>query len=170
MEKTNNKFTDIYENINVNQIPKIEKIVINSGIGRIENSQISDVLKDMIILTCQKPILIKCKKSIAAFKVRRGMIVGAKVTLRKKNADNFLNKLIWIILVKIRDFKGFEKKSINENVLSFGISDLGVFPETISSPTKIVRGLDISIVLTKSKLPDAYYNFFKFLNLPFING
>ena len=133
---------------NVMEIPKVEKIIINMGVGEaVGNPKALDAaVGDMTIIAGQKPVITKAKKSIAAFKIRQGMPIGAKVTLRGTRMYQFLDKLINISLPRVRDFRGLNPKSFDgRGNYSLGIKEHLIFPEIDYDKVDRVRGLDITI-------------------------
>ena len=132
-------------------VPKLEKIIINMGVGEArENAKVLDgAVRDMGIIAGQKPVVTKAKKSIANFKVRQGMPVGAKVTLRGENMWTFVDKFFNIALPRVRDFKGVSKNSFDgRGNYSMGIKEQLIFPEIEYDKIDKVRGMDIMFVTT----------------------
>ncbi len=138
-------------------VPKIEKVVINTGIGRLVGGKTSDeqkkilkaVLEDLGSITGQKSVLTKAKKSISVFKVREGMAVGAMVSLRGKRMYDFLERLINIAFPRVRDFRGIELKSFDQKGnLTVAFKEQSVFPEISPEKTRVVFGFEITIVTT----------------------
>ena len=142
---------DKFQYKNVMEIPKVEKVVINMGVGEaVANSKaLETAVADMTIIAGQKPIITKAKKSIAAFKVRQGMPLGAKVTLRGDRMYYFLDKLMNLALPRVRDFRGISPKGFdgvgNYNV---GLSDVSVFTEVDADKLKYPLGINIAMVTT----------------------
>lgn len=135
----------------VMQIPKIDKIVINMGLGMaVDNSKIADEsMEELKIIAGQMPIERKAKKSIAGFKVREQQVIGAKVTLRGEKMYNFLEKLITISLPRVRDFKGLNPKSFDgRGNYTFGVTEQLIFPEIDYDKVNKTKGMDITIVTT----------------------
>ena len=133
------------------QIPKLEKIVINVGMGEaVGNSKALDgAIEDLATITGQRPIVTRAKKSIAGFKVREGMPIGCKVTLRGERMYHFLDKLINVALPRVRDFRGVSPKSFDgRGNYSLGLKEQLVFPEVDYDKIDRVRGMDIVIVTT----------------------
>lgn len=133
------------------QVPRLEKVVINMGIGEASaNSKAIDAgVKDLTTIAGQKPVINRARKSIATFKVRKGMPVGASVTLRGVRMYDFLSKLINIALPRIRDFRGLSNKSFDgRGNFSLGVKEQLIFPEINYEQVDAVRGMDISIVTT----------------------
>ena len=161
-----NKFG--YKNINMG--PKLKKIVINMGLGLDGND--SKILKscenDMSLLTGQKPVVTKFKKSISNFKTRKGTNAGLKVSLRKDRMYEFLDRLVNIALPRIKDFRGLTAKGFDkEGNYTFGIKEHIIFPEVNFDKVEKIRGLDITIVIS-SKNVDHSYELLKQFNFPFI--
>tara|TARA_B100000029_G_scaffold305726_1_gene298546 strand:- start:590 stop:1144 length:555 start_codon:yes stop_codon:yes gene_type:complete len=164
---TNLKTKFGYKNINMG--PKIEKIVINMGLGLDGND--SKILKacenDLSLLTGQKPVLTKFKKSISNFKTRKGTNAGLKVSLRKDRMYEFLDRLVNIALPRIKDFRGLSKKGFDKNGnYTFGIKEHIVFPEVNFDKVDKIRGLDITVVI-KTKSVEHSYELLKQFNFPF---
>jgi large subunit ribosomal protein L5 len=133
------------------QVPRLAKVVINMGLGEATANAkaIDNGVKDLITVTGQKPIVNRARKSIATFKVRQGMPVGASVTLRGRRMYDFLAKLIHIALPRIRDFRGLSSKSFDgRGNYSVGIKEQLIFPEINYENVDAVRGMDIAIVTT----------------------
>jgi len=133
------------------ETPKLKKIVINRGVGEArENSKATEVsAKELGEITGQKPLVIKAKKSIAAFKLRGGLEIGLKVTLRGKRMNDFVKKLVSVCLPKIRDFKGVSPKSFDgRGNYSLGVKEQLIFPEVNYEKIDRVRGMDITFVTT----------------------
>ncbi len=150
------QFLDDQNFKNYLEVPKIDKIVLNTSLSKaIENTKILEHASEVISkITGQKPIIKKAKKSIAAFKLRAGMPIGAKVTLRGNLMYEFLDRLISIVLPRIRDFRGLSTKAFDgRGNYTIGISEITVFPETQTEET--VFGLEISIVTTAKNDEDS---------------
>jgi large subunit ribosomal protein L5 len=133
------------------QVPKIEKVVINMGLGEATANAkaIDGGVKDLVAITGQKPVINRARKSIATFKVRQGQPVGASVTLRGQRMYDFLSKLINLALPRIRDFRGVSTKSFDgRGNYSLGVKEQLIFPEINYEQVDAVRGMDISIVTT----------------------
>jgi len=140
-----------YNYVNANQVPKIEKIIINRGIGEaISNSKaVQSSVDEFIVLFGQKPIVTKAKKSIAGFKLREGLSIGCKVTLRGDRMYEFMNKLFNMVLPKIRDFRGVSRKAFdNQANYTLGIKEQLIFPEIDYDKVDKVRGFNITFVTT----------------------
>ena len=140
------------------QVPKIEKIVLNMGVGHALADQkfLDAAVKDLQAISGQKPVVTTAKKSIAGFKLREGNKIGCKVTLRGDNMYNFLNKLITFALPRVRDFRGISKNSFDgRGNYTLGIKEQLVFPEVEYDQVIKVRGLDIVIVTTANTNEEA---------------
>ena len=152
------------------QVPKVLKIVINMGLGldANDNKILKNIESDLANITGQKPVITKSKKAISNFKTRANIPLGLKVTLRKNNMYYFLDRLINIALPRIKDFRGLNPKSFDENAnYSFGIKEHVIFPEVNFDKVDKVRGLDIIIVIS-SKSKDHSFALLEKLNFPFI--
>ena len=135
----------------VMQIPKIEKVVINVGAGEAkENAKVMDaVIKDLAAITGQKPIACRAKKSVANFKIREGMVIGAKVTLRGAKMYEFMDRLFNIALPRVRDFRGINPNAFDgRGNYSLGLKEQLIFPEIDYDKIDKVRGMDICFVTT----------------------
>jgi large subunit ribosomal protein L5 len=136
---------------NIMAVPRIEKIVVNMGLGEAtQNTKLLDPLvADLASITGQKPVTTKAKKSIAAFKVRAGMSIGAMVTLRNDNMYEFLDRLISTALPRVRDFRGVSTKSFDgRGNYTLGLRDQLIFPEVDYSKVEKLKGMNITIVTT----------------------
>ena len=154
---------------NIFEVPKLDKIVVNMGVGEAvsDSKIINKAIEDLSLITGQKPVVTKAKKSIAGFKLRKGLNIGCKVTLRKKRMFEFLDRLIFIDLPRVRDFKGLSKKSFDGNGnYSIGIKEQIIFPEIDYDKVDKVRGMDITIT-TSTTNQDHAYELLKSFNLPF---
>jgi large subunit ribosomal protein L5 len=143
---------------NVHQVPRLEKVVINMSVGEaISNSKVLDVAtKELQAISGQKPVITKAKKSIAAFKLREGMPIGCKVTLRGERMYVFLDKLFNIVLPRIRDFRGLPRKSFDgRGNYNLGLKEQLVFPEINFDKVDRARGMDIVIVTTAKNDEEA---------------
>jgi large subunit ribosomal protein L5 len=150
------------------QVPKLEKVVINMSVGdAIQNSKILDVaVNEMIAISGQKPVITKAKKSIAAFKLREGMNVGCKVTLRGERMYVFLDKLFNIVLPRIRDFRGLSRKSFDgRGNYNMGLREQLVFPEINFDKVDKARGMDI-VIVTTAKTDEEATAFLESMGLP----
>jgi len=151
------------------EIPSIKKITINVGLGQAvkDKKVIEQAVGDIEKITGQKPIVTKAKKSIAAFSLREGMPIGCKVTLRKDRMYEFLDRLITIAIPRIRDFRGFSKKSFDgKGNYTLGIKEQIIFPEIDYEKIDSIRGLDIAIT-TSAKNDDEARLLLEEFNFPF---
>lgn len=142
---------------NIMQVPKLEKIVLNIGVGRAlqQASQLEGALRDLEIVTGQKPIVTRARKSVAAFKLREGNAIGAKVTLRGDRMWEFFDRLVSISIPRIRDFRGLNPKSFDgKGNYTFGVTEQLIFAEIDYDKVDTVRGMDITIV-TSAETDDA---------------
>jgi len=154
---------------NINQVPKLEKIIVSMGVGAaIQNKAILDnAVKDMIQITGRKPIVTKAKKSISNFKLREGMSIGCKVTLRDEVMFEFLDRLISIVIPRIRDFKGVPLNSFDgRGNYSVGIKEQTVFPEIDYDKIDQIRGMNINLVTT-AQTDEEGRELLKLLGMPF---
>jgi len=150
-------------------IPKIEKIVVNMGLGEASaNAKILDVASDELkVITGQKPVVTKAKKSIAAFKLREGMAIGTMVTLRGDRMYEFLDRLISIALPRVRDFRGISGKAFDgRGNYTLGIREQLIFPEIDFNKVDKTRGMNISIVTT-AKTDEQARSLLKSMGMPF---
>ncbi|MHC0039194.1 50S ribosomal protein L5 [Pseudoneobacillus sp. C159] len=142
----------------VMQVPGLEKIVVNMGIGdAVQNAKALDVaVEELAIITGQKPVVTRAKKSIAGFRLREGMPIGAKVTLRGERMYQFLDKLVSISLPRVRDFRGVSKKAFDgRGNYTLGVKEQLIFPEIDYDKVSKVRGMDIVIVTTANTDEEA---------------
>ena len=140
------------------QIPKLEKIVINMGVGEVrENPKaLESAIKDLEMITGQKAVVTKAKKSIATFKIRQGMSIGCKVTLRGEKMYTFFDKLISVALPRVRDFRGINPNSFDgRGNYSMGVKEQLIFPEIDFDKVSKVRGMDIVVVTTANTDEEA---------------
>jgi large subunit ribosomal protein L5 len=154
---------------NIMEIPKIEKVILNMGVGEaVSNPKVLDVaVNDMMIIAGQKPVVTRAKKSIAAFKIREGMPIGAKVTLRGQRMYEFLDKLLNIALPRVRDFRGVSPKSFDgRGNYTMGIKEQLIFPEIEYDKVDKVRGMDI-IIVTTAKTDEEARELLKLMGMPF---
>ena len=135
----------------VMEVPKIEKIVLNMGVGEaVSNTRnLENAVNELTLISGQKPVITRAKKSIAAFRLREGMPIGAKVTLRGERMYDFLDKLVSVSLPRVRDFRGVSKNSFDgRGNYTLGVKEQLIFPEISYDDVSRVRGLDIVIVTT----------------------
>jgi len=162
------KLIDKFGYTNVHQVPKLEKVVINMSVGEaIQNSKVLDTaVKELETISGQKAVITKAKKSIAAFKLREGMSIGAKVTLRGERMYVFLDKLFNIVLPRIRDFRGLNRKSFDgRGNYNLGLREQIVFPEINFDRVDKMRGMDI-VIVTSAKNDEEATEFLTQMGLP----
>lgn len=151
------------------QIPKIKKVVLNIGVGEnaLDSKKINSAINDLTLISGQKPTVTRAKKSIAGFKLRKGMDIGCKVTLRKNRMYEFIDRFITVALPRVRDFKGLSKKGFDgRGNFSVGIKEQIIFPEIDYDKIDKVRGMDISVV-TSANTDDEALELLKGFNFPF---
>ena len=156
---------------NKHKVPKIEKIILNMGLGEdaSDGKKLKSCIDDMALITGQKPIITKFKKSISNFKTRKGSNAGVKVTLRSYKMYEFIDRLINIALPRIKDFRGLPSKGIDNSCnYSFGIKEHIIFPEVNFDKVDKIRGLDITIV-TSSNTKKGAFELLKEFNFPIDN-
>ena len=140
-----------FEYKNVNQVPRLEKVVINMGLGEAKDNPkaLDSAVEDLTVIAGQKPVVTTAKKSVANFKVREGMKIGAKVTLRGDRMYEFIEKLISIAIPRVRDFRGLSPKSFDgRGNFAMGFKEQLVFPEIEYDKVDAIRGMDIIVVTT----------------------
>ena len=158
-----------YHYASVMQVPHIEKIVINIGVGdATSNSKLlDDSVEELAQITGQKPVITRAKKSIASFKLREGQAIGCKVTLRGERMYEFLDKLISISLPRVRDFHGVSKTSFDgKGNYTLGVREQIIFPEINYDQVNVIRGMDVVIVTTAKTNKEAY-SLLEGLGMPF---
>jgi large subunit ribosomal protein L5 len=163
------KLQEKFHFINIHQVPKIIKIVINIGIGEAKDDVkvLNIASTELAAITGQKPVICHAKKSIASFKLRKGMPIGLKVTLRNILMYEFLDKLINIAMPRIRDFRGIKTSNFDKHGnLNIGLSEQYIFPEINIDKSDKSRGMNISIVTTTKKSVQAK-SLLEFLGFPF---
>ena len=164
-----NKLMKKYNYKSVMQAPKLVKIVVNMGVGdAIGNPKaLEEVVEELTAITGQKPVITKAKKSIANFKLREGMQIGCKVTLRGERMYDFFDKLVTISLPRVRDFRGVSRTAFDgRGNYTLGIKEQLIFPEINYDKVAIVRGMDIVIVTTANTNEEAY-TLLEELGMPF---
>lgn len=160
---------DKYKYKSVMEVPKLEKIVVNMGCGdATSNSKLLEAaMNDLEIITGQKPVATKAKKSIAGFKLREGQAIGCKVTLRGENMYNFLDKLISITLPRVRDFRGISNKAFDgRGNYTLGLTEQLIFSEIEYDNVVKVRGMDI-VFVTTAKTNEEAHDLLKGFGMPF---
>ena len=163
------KLTEQFGYENVHQVPKLEKIVINVGLGEAKDNQnlLNAAKEELALITGQRPIELKAKKSVANFKLREGQSIGTKVTLRREKMYDFLDKLISISLPRVRDFRGINPNSFDgRGNYSLGIKEQLIFPEIKYDNVDFLHGMDISIVTT-AKTDEEAKAFLELMGMPF---
>lgn len=151
------------------EVPRIEKIVINMGIGEgKENPKLLDAaVKELAQITGQRPVITKAKKSVASFKLREGMSIGCKVTLRGGRMYDFMNKLINVALPRVRDFRGISPKAFDgRGNYSLGLKEQIIFPEIVYDEVEKIQGMDIAIITT-AKTDEEAKELLRLLGMPF---
>lgn len=150
-------------------VPKIEKIVVNVGAGEatVNKNVLEKIQEQLALISGQKPVITKARKSISAFKIRRGVPIGVKVTLRGKRMFQFLEKLIKIVIPRIRDFRGISEKSLDQaGNLNLGFSEQTLFPEIDFDKIDKIRGLQVTLVTNTNERSKAK-KLFEILGIPF---
>jgi Ribosomal protein L5 len=163
------KLIDKFGYKNIMQVPKLEKIIVNIGVGEaIQNPKALDgAVNDLKVITGQKPIITKAKKSIAGFKLREGMPIGCKVTLRGERMYDFLNRLVNIVLPRVRDFRGISPQAFDgRGNYSLGIKEQTIFPEIEYDKIDKIRGLEV-IIVTTAKTDEEARELLKSMGMPF---
>jgi len=158
-----------FEYTSVMQVPKVDKIVINMGVGdAVQNTKALDAaVEDLATISGQKPIITKAKKSIAGFRLREGMPIGTKVTLRGVRMYEFLDKLISVSLPRVRDFRGVSKRAFDgRGNYTLGVKEQLIFPEIDYDKVSKIRGMDINIVTTANSDEEAH-ELLKQFGMPF---
>ena len=154
---------------NALEVPRLEKIVLNMGVGEAtqDKKKVEQAASEMELIAGQKPVITKAKKSIAQFKLREGMPIGVKVTLRRERMYEFLDRLVTIALPRVRDFRGLNPKSFDgRGNYAMGLKEQIVFPEIEYDRIEKVRGMDI-IVTTTAKTDDEARELLRLFNFPF---
>ena len=155
---------------NLMEVPKIEKIVLNMGVGEAtqDKKKVDKAAEEMALIAGQKPVITKAKKSVATFKLREGMPIGCKVTLRRERMYEFLDRLITVALPRVRDFRGLNPKSFDgRGNYAMGLKEQIIFPEINYDRIDSVRGMDV-IVTTSAKTDDEARALLKAFGFPFI--
>ena len=156
---------------NVMQVPKLEKIVINMGVGEgtQDGKKVDAAANDLAVISGQKAVITRAKKSIATFKLRENLAIGCKVTLRRQRMYEFLDRLINIALPRVRDFRGVSGKSFDgRGNFALGLKEQLVFPEVNYDQVDAVRGMDI-IIVTTAKTDAEAKSLLRGFQMPFIN-
>ena len=153
------------------EVPKLTKVVINIGVGEAvkDSKKIDSAINEITAISGQKPVITRAKKAIATFKLREGMPIGVKVTLRKSHMYEFIDRLINVALPRVRDFRGLNGKSFDGNGnYSLGLKEQIVFPEIDYDNIDTIRGMDICVV-TSAKSDEEGKELLKNFDFPFIN-
>ena len=156
----------------VMQVPKLEKVVINMGVGEAvrDSKKVENATRELAAITGQKPVVTRAKKANAAFKLREGMAIGCKVTLRREQMYEFLDRLVNIALPRVRDFRGLNGKSFDgRGNYAMGIKEQIVFPEIDYDQVDEVRGMDI-IVVTSARSDDEARELLTGFEFPFVKA
>ena len=154
---------------NLMQVPKIEKIVLNMGVGEAtqDKKKVDKAAEEMALIAGQKPVITKAKKSVATFKLREGMPIGCKVTLRREKMYEFLDRLVTIALPRVRDFRGLNPKSFDgRGNYAMGLKEQIIFPEINYDQIDKVRGMDV-IITTTAKTDEEARELLRLFNFPF---
>ncbi len=165
------KLIETFKYKNVMQVPKLEKIALNMGLGEaIHNIKLLDsAVEELKIISGQSPVITRAKKSIAAFKLRAGMPIGCMVTLRRNRMYDFYNKLVNIALARVRDFRGVSGKALDRHGnYTLGIKEHIIFPEIDYDKIDRIKGLNITIVTT-AKTDEEGKELLRLLGMPFRN-
>jgi len=165
------RLTETFGYKNLMEVPKIEKVVLNMGLGdAVSNNKLIDsAVEELKLITGQQPVVTRAKKSIAAFKLRQGMPIGCMATLRKEKMYDFLTRLINIALPRVKDFKGISGKSFDgSGNYTLGIREHIIFPEIVYDKIDKIKGLNISIVTT-AKTDNEAKELLKLFGMPFRN-
>lgn len=166
------KLVEQFNYTSVMEVPKVEKIVINMGVGdAVSNAKNLDkAVAELTLIAGQKPIITKAKKSIAGFRLRAGMPIGAKVTLRGQRMYDFLDKLITVSLPRVRDFQGISNKSFDgRGNYTLGVREQLIFPEVSYDDVDKIRGVDI-VIVTSANTDEESHALLKELGMPFRNN
>lgn len=158
-----------FKNKNKLSVPRIQKIVVNMGVGKaVDNKKlIEEASKHLAIITCQKPMITKAKKAIAGFKLRENQAIGCKVTLRGKRMFEFLDRLISIVIPRIRDFRGLSPNAFDgRGNYTFGLTDQAMFPEISIDMVEFTQGMDVTLVISGNS-DEQSRELLKLLGMPF---
>ncbi|NLB51746.1 MAG: 50S ribosomal protein L5 [Syntrophomonadaceae bacterium] len=163
------KLMDKFQYKNVNQVPVIERVVLNIGVGEaIQNPKSLDgAVNDLIAISGQKPVITKARKSIAGFKLREGMPIGCKVTLRGERMYDFLDRLMNLALPRVRDFRGVSPQAFDgRGNFSLGIKEQTIFPEIEYDKMDKIRGLEV-VIVTTAKTDEEARELLRSMGMPF---
>lgn len=163
------KLMDKFQYKNVNQVPKVDKVILNIGVGEaIQNPKALDgAVSDLTTISGQKPVITKAKNSIAGFKLREGVPIGCKVTLRGQRMYDFLDRLINIVLPRVRDFRGVSANAFDgRGNYSLGIKEQTIFPEIEFDKIDKIRGLEV-VIVTSANTDEEARELLKNMGMPF---
>ena len=163
------KLKEKFQYKNVMQVPRIERVVVNIGVGEaIQNPKALDgAVNDLMMISGQKPVVTRAKKSIASFKLREGMAIGCKVTLRGERMYNFLDKLINLALPRVRDFRGVSPQAFDgRGNYSLGIKEQTIFPEIEYDKIDKIRGLEV-VIVTTAQTDEESRELLRHMGMPF---
>jgi len=155
---------------NLLAVPRLVKVVVNMGVGKaIENKRrLECAVRDLSLITGQRPIITKAKQSVAGFKLRQGQEIGCKVTLRKQRMYEFVDRLVNIAIPRVRDFRGLDPKAFDKfGNFSMGIGDQSIFPEISLDSVEFNQGMDITFIILNSKSADDSLELLKMFGMPF---
>ena len=164
------QLTEEFSYSNPLQLPRLEKIVVNMGVGDAvaDSKKIDGAVADLTLITGQKPVVLRARNSVATYKLREGMAIGVKVTLRRRRMYEFLDRLINVALPRVRDFRGLSNQSFDgRGNFALGLREQIVFPEIDYDRTDTIRGMDIVIVTTANS-DDEARSLLKALNMPLV--
>ena len=171
INEVTSKLVEKFKYSNLMQVPKIEKVVINMGVGEAkDNSKVLEsVVNDMQLISGQKPIISRAKKSISNFKLRENMPIGCKVTLRKSRMYDFIDKLFNVALPRVRDFRGVSEKSFDgRGNYTLGLKEHLIFPEIEYDKIDKIRGIEV-IFVTTAKTDEEARELLRYLGMPFMS-
>lgn len=154
---------------NVNEVPRVEKIVINMGVGEAvaDSKALDGAMEELALISGQRPAITRARKSVANFKIREGMAIGCKVTLRGERMYEFLDKLISVSLPRIRDFRGVSPRSFDgRGNYSIGLREQLIFPEISYDQVSQTRGMDV-VIVTSAKTDEEALELLRALGMPF---
>lgn len=152
------------------QVPMLSKIVVNVGLGEAKDNPklLKSVIEELTMITGQRPVVTRAKKSVAAFKIRKGMTIGCKVTIRGNRMWEFFDRLINVALPRVRDFRGLNPNSFDKfNNYSIGIKEQLIFPEIDYDKVEKIHGMDITIVIKNAKNRELTRDFLSMMGMPF---
>ena len=170
VDKVRAQMTEQFGYKNLMEVPRIEKIVLNMGVGEAtqDKKKVDKAAEEMALIAGQKPVITKAKKSVATFKLREGMPIGCKVTLRREKMYEFLDRLVTIALPRVRDFRGLNPKSFDgRGNYAMGLKEQIIFPEINYDKMENVRGMDV-IITTTATTDDEARALLSLFGLPFI--